>query len=122
MFKTTDKNNKNIILKIANKNPRKILREIKLIKILCSSSKFFKNSIPDILEHGYFKKGLFKNKGYYKQKYIPGTHRDKAGCLFRLRDKLNQYFCVYDLWFMSAKEIMNLLPKEFSTFIPRNLR
>jgi|TARA_Y100000294_G_C8566071_1_gene340868 hypothetical protein len=57
-----------------------------------------------------------------KQKYIPGTHRDKAGCLFRLRDKLNQYFCVYDLWFMSAKEIMNLLPKEFSTFIPRNLR
>ena len=72
VFKTTDKNNKNIILKIANKNPRKILREIKLIKILCSSSKFFKNSIPDILEHGYFKKGLFKNKGYYKQKYIPG--------------------------------------------------
>lgn len=56
-----------------------------------------------------------------RQKYKPGTHREKPGCLFRLRDKLNQYFCVYDLWFMNAKDIINLLPKEFDNFKPNNL-
>lgn len=72
VFKAKDKRKKNVVLKIANKKPEKIFKEIRLIKKLCLSSKFFKDSIPGILEYGFFKKGLFKSKGYYKQKYIPG--------------------------------------------------
>jgi len=51
--------------------------------------------------------------------YKKGTSKSKAGGLHRFRDKLNQFFCVYDLWHMSAEDIMKLLPKEFNTFKPK---
>ena len=72
VFRAKDKKNKNFILKVANKKPQKIFKEINLIKKLCSSSVFFKNTMPKILSYGYFQKGLFKSKGYYKQEYISG--------------------------------------------------
>ena len=34
--------------------------------------------------------------------------------LGRLIDKLNQYNQIYDIWSMSPKDIVSLLPKEFS--------
>ena len=54
-----------------------------------------------------------------KERYKPGTSKGKPGALFRLRDKINQFFRVYDLWHMDAKEIINLLPKEFDQFKPK---
>ena len=53
------------------------------------------------------------------EKYKPGTSKGKAGGLFRLRDKINQYFRVYDLWHMDAQEIIALLPKEFNQYKPK---
>ncbi len=72
VFKTKDKNYKNVVIKIALKKPDKIFREIKLIKKLMQSSSFFKKRIPTIIEQGYFKKGIYKNKGFYKQNFVPG--------------------------------------------------
>jgi hypothetical protein len=72
VFRAKDKKKKFFILKIANKKPEKIFKEINLIKKLCTSSVFFKKTMPEILDYGYFKKGLFKSKGFYKQKYIAG--------------------------------------------------
>ncbi|MFL2883476.1 MAG: hypothetical protein ACJZ69_04275 [Pelagibacteraceae bacterium] len=71
VFKIREKN-KNIILKIAHKDPKKILREVKLLKKLSSSSIFFKSKIPKIINFGLVKKGLSKNKGFYKQDFIKG--------------------------------------------------
>ena len=52
-------------------------------------------------------------------KYKSGTSKGKPGGLFRLRDKINQYFRVYDLWHMNAQEIIDLLPKEFNQYKPK---
>ena len=72
VFKIKDRRYKNVVVKIALKDPKKIFREIQLIKKLTNSSSFFKKCTPLIFEHGYYKKGLFKNKGFYKQQFIPG--------------------------------------------------
>ena len=72
VFRVKNKKKKFFILKIANKNPEKIFKEIELIKKLCESSIFFKQTMPKTLDYGYFKKGLFKSKGFYKQEYISG--------------------------------------------------
>ena len=54
--------------------------------------------------------------------YKPGTSKGKQGGLHRLRDKLNQYFCIYDLWHMELNDIIKLLPKEFDRYKPRVLK
>ena len=51
--------------------------------------------------------------------YKAGTSKSKAGGLHRFRDKLNQFFCVYDLWHMSTEDIIKLLPKEFNQYKPK---
>jgi hypothetical protein len=56
------------------------------------------------------------------EKYKPGTSKGKSGALFRLRDKINQFFRVYDLWHMSAQEIIDLLPKEFDLYKPKKIK
>ena len=71
VFKIREKN-KNIILKIAHKDPKKILREVKLLKKLSISSNFYKSKIPKMINFGLVKKGLSKNKGFYKQDFING--------------------------------------------------
>ena len=55
-------------------------------------------------------------------KYRPSTSKGKPGGLFRLRDKINQYFRVYDLWHMNAQEIIDLLPKEFDNYKPKKIK
>jgi len=52
----------------------------------------------------------------------PGTSKGKSGALFRLRDKINQFFRVYDLWHMDTEDIIKLLPKEFNIYKPNNTK
>ena len=49
VFRVKNKKKKFFILKIANKNPEKIFKEIELIKKLCESSIFFKQTMPKTL-------------------------------------------------------------------------
>ncbi len=60
------------IIKIANKDYKKINEEIELIKKLKKSNNFFKNRIPKIISKGVFSKGFYQGKGYYEQVFIQG--------------------------------------------------
>ena len=66
------KKNKNLILKISNRGPEKITREVKHIQKLKNSSDFFKKKIPPIIQYGKIKKGINKHKGFYTMPFIKG--------------------------------------------------
>ena len=71
VFKITKKK-KNLILKVSNRSPSKILREIHHIKKLKKSSKFFSKKIPQITKYGKIEKGINKNKGFYEMIFDKG--------------------------------------------------
>ena len=64
---------KTLILKISNRSPNKIFREINHIKKLKKLSKFFNKKIPSITKYGKIEKGINKNKGFYEMTYIKGN-------------------------------------------------
>lgn len=66
------KKNKNLILKISNRGPEKISREVKHIEKLKNSSDFFKKKIPSIIQYGKIKKGINKHKGFYTMPFVKG--------------------------------------------------
>ncbi len=72
VYLDSNKNRSKIIVKISHKDRKKIIREVKLIEKLKKSSKYFKSSTPEILSYGKIKKGIHKNKSYYKMRFIPG--------------------------------------------------
>lgn len=71
VFKITKKK-KNLILKVSNRSPNKILREINHIKKLKRSSKFFLKKIPKIIKFGKIEKGINKHKGFYEMQFVSG--------------------------------------------------
>ena len=66
------KKNKTFILKVSNRKPLKIFKEINHIKKLKKSSFFFNKKIPSITEHGKISKGINKHKGYYLMNFVKG--------------------------------------------------
>ena len=71
VFKLKNKNKK-FILKVSNRSPNKIFREITHIKKLKSNSDFFSKKIPSIVNYGKIKKGINKHKGYYQMIFVEG--------------------------------------------------
>ena len=93
VYLDSKKNKSKIIVKVSHKDRKKILREVKLIKNLKKSSKYFDEFIPEILSYGKIKKGIHKNKSYYKMKYISGKTfsqimQENKG-IYRYEDKLS---------------------------------
>ena len=61
------------MLKVSNRSPSKIFREINHIKKLKKNIKFFfSQKIPSIVKYGKIKKGINKHKGYYQMIYVKG--------------------------------------------------
>jgi hypothetical protein len=136
VFRIKQKNKKEVVIKIAHKNPKKILREIKLLKKLCLLSKFFKSRIPKIINSGIIKRGPSKNKGYYKQNYIKGftfsqiiqnKKISKNNLNFLLKNLLDQFvFITRDTKQISKKNnslkyIKNLIKIELVKLRKKNL-
>ena len=103
VFKIT-KNKKNFILKVSNRSPNKILREIYHIKKLKKSSKFFDEKIPKIVKHGKIKRGINKNKGFYEMSFVKGPTLSE---LFQLNlfNKEKRVKIFWDLSQILIKEI-----------------
>ena len=66
------RNKKFLILKISNRSPKKISREVNHIRKLKNSSKFYYKKIPPIIKHGKIEKGINKNKGFYEMAFVAG--------------------------------------------------
>lgn len=66
------KKKKFYILKVSNRSPNKIFREINHIKKLKKESNFFSKRIPPITSFGRINRGINKNKGYYEMLFIKG--------------------------------------------------
>ena len=64
----------------------------------------------------YYDEEEGKPKQGYSKKFIFVKNKKTRvlGSLGRLVDKLNQYNEIYNIWEMDTKDIVNLLPKEFS--------
>ena len=67
------KKKKFLILKVSNRSPNKILREINHIRKLKKSSKFFFKKIPKIIKYGKIQKGINKDKGFYEMQFVKGS-------------------------------------------------
>lgn len=66
------KQKKILVLKISNRKPQNVIRELNFIKKLKNHSNFFKKKIPKIINSGLIKKGINKNKGFYEMEFING--------------------------------------------------
>lgn len=63
---------KTFVLKVSNRSPNKILREVRHIQKLKNSSEFLKKKIPTIISYGKVKRGINKHRGYYKMEFVKG--------------------------------------------------